>query len=66
MIELENTTSGFDETFFVASFEKAGGIWIDVSQTGYPTYDGSHLNPEGALEFSHDLAQLMILAAGND
>ncbi|MBN2316602.1 MAG: hypothetical protein JXM79_21925, partial [Sedimentisphaerales bacterium] len=55
--EVENQHSGFDEASFVKSFEDAGGIWIDVDQTAYPSYDGSHLCPDGAIAFSHDLSQ---------
>lgn len=55
--ELENLHSGFGEESFVKAFQDAGGIWIDVDQTAYPSYDGSHLCPDGAIEFSHDLSR---------
>jgi hypothetical protein len=55
--EVENLHSGFDEEFFVKAFQDAGGIWINVDQTAYPSYDGSHLCPDGAIEFSHDLSR---------
>ncbi len=56
-LEVENQHSGFDEASFVKAFQEAGGIWIDVEQTAYPSYDGSHLCPDGAITFSHDLSQ---------
>lgn len=56
MLELENQISGFDQQKFVVDFEAAGGVWLDLEQTGYEDYDHVHLSPQGALEFSHDLA----------
>ncbi len=55
--EVESQHSGFDEAAFVKSFQEAGGIWIGVDQTAYPSYDGSHLCPDGAIAFSHDLSR---------
>ena len=59
MLEVENKYSGFDEATFVSFFEAAGGTWLEVEQTKYPSYDGSHLCPDGAIDFSHDLARLI-------
>jgi len=59
MLEVENSFSGFDEQSFVASFKDAGGVWLEVRQTAYRTYDGSHLNPDAAKAFSRDLARII-------
>lgn len=56
MVELENKVSGFNESTFVKAFEKAGGIWIPVDEDGYDSFDGSHLQDIGAVEFSRSLA----------
>jgi len=66
MIELENELSGFDETAFVESFTQAGGVWLAVNQTGYHSYDGSHLRWDAALQFSRDLAEAAAEAQKND
>lgn len=60
MIKLENDLGGFDETAFAAAFRQAGGAWIDVDQTGYHSFDGSHLRYDAAIEFSHDFAAAML------
>jgi hypothetical protein len=51
--------SGFDEKTFVVRFEAAGGIWLNLDQTAYHTYDGSHLREDAAVELSGDVARLM-------
>ena len=56
MVEIENELSGFNQAEFIAAFKKAGGIWIEFDPTAYDSFDGSHLQSESALEFSHDLA----------
>jgi hypothetical protein len=58
MLEVEKALSGFDEESFITSFQAAGGIWLEVQQTAYRTYDGSHLNPDAAKAFSRDLARI--------
>lgn len=57
LAELEDEESGFKEQQFIDRFEKAGGRWISFSGKTYRTHDGSHLHPEGATEFSRDLAE---------
>lgn len=57
MLELETRVSGFNKAEFVKAFEAAGGIWIEVDQCHYYSFDGSHLEDRAALEFSIDLAQ---------
>jgi hypothetical protein len=59
MVELERTASGFKKEEFVAKFKQAGGIWLEVNLTGYYSFDGSHLQDDGAVEFSHDLAKMI-------
>lgn len=57
MVELEDALSGFREDEFVARFTDAGGVWLDIEQFGYATYDGSHLRWDAAEQFSRDLAR---------
>ncbi len=59
MIALEKEVSGFDEASFRERFKSAGGIWLDVDQTGYSSFDGSHLDEESAIKFSRDLAEMI-------
>ena len=55
----EERHAGFDERDFAERFRLAGGRWIDVRQTGYDSYDGSHLNEDAARAFSRDLADAL-------
>ncbi len=56
MDKLETEVSGFNQSEFKEVFEQAGGKWIDVDQHRYESFDGSHLQDVGALEFSRALA----------
>jgi hypothetical protein len=56
MVELEAEVSGLNKPEFIKAFEQAGGIWIAVDQCRYESFDGSHLQDVGAVEFSRDLA----------
>jgi hypothetical protein len=56
MVELEAKESGLNQFEFIKTFKQAGGIWIDVDQCSYESFDGSHLQDVGAVEFSHALA----------
>lgn len=51
MIELESA-AGFDQAEFVRRFEQAGGVWINTDQTGFHSYDGSHLRADAAQALS--------------
>jgi len=55
-IELE--TLRFDTDRFRKRFEAAGGIWLDVPGR-YVTYDGSHLERESAVAYSHALGRAL-------
>jgi len=59
MVALENKYAKFDQTDFVNSFQAAGGIWIDLDQNGYQSYDGSHLLQTEALKLSEDIARFV-------
>jgi len=59
MVELEKKVSGFNKEPFVAKFKEAGGTWLEADLTAYYSFDGSHLQDEGAVEFSHDLAKMI-------
>ena len=56
---IEDELSGFDETALKTDFEHAGGIWLDIPNDAYRSYDGSHLHKDAAVEFSIDLAKLI-------
>ena len=59
MVDLENKLSGFNEEEFKTNLSNYGGIWIEVNQTKYLSYDGSHLDYLAAKEFSKDVAKLI-------
>lgn len=59
MEELEDRITGFDETQFIKRFESAGGKWLEVSKTGYQTYDGSHLKDDEVIRLSEEINRLM-------
>ncbi|MEK7486372.1 MAG: hypothetical protein AABZ60_18785 [Planctomycetota bacterium] len=56
MVQLENDTSGFQESEFISQFESAGGFWINVEPEGWISYDGSHLDEVDALKLSELIA----------
>ena len=66
MVEIENRLSGFNKNKFVATFNAAGGIWIEIDPAGYDSFDGSHLQRESALEFSRDLAMKIAVIEQKD
>jgi hypothetical protein len=57
MVTAENDAGGFNEEAFVAAFEAAGGRWLNMDQTAYHSYDGSHLTRDAAERLSRDLAK---------
>lgn len=59
MVDLEDQHSGFNQAEFVAQFEQAGGVWLEVNQNGYETYDGSHLRRQSAEKLSRDLGEMI-------
>jgi hypothetical protein len=60
MYEMEGQISGFNEKDFVARFENAGGVWIDTDPGAYYSFDGSHLQDDAALQFTHDFVFKMV------
>jgi hypothetical protein len=56
MVQVEDSLSGFNEVKIRSAFEQAGGIWINVENGFYRSYDGSHLHKEAAIRLSKDLA----------
>ena len=56
MADIEDTTSGFNYTDFVKSFEASGGTWLETDSHDYETYDGSHLLNRSAIRLSQTLA----------
>ncbi len=59
MVEIEAGLESFDQADFISRFEEFGGVWLDVNQVGYESYDGCHLNRDGALQFSSDLGKII-------
>ncbi len=52
--------SGFRELDFVQDFKNAGGVWLEVDQDGYLTFDGLHMMRDVAVKFSDDLARQIV------
>jgi hypothetical protein len=52
----EERYSGFDRSQFVAKFQQAGGVWIDVDARGIVLADGSHVTESDVPEYSIRLA----------
>lgn len=61
MVALENRLSGFKEGPFIKRFTEAGGIWLDINENRYRSFDGSHLDIPSSIAFSKDLAALIKL-----
>lgn len=55
---VEQRLSGFDAGDFVRRFREAGGIWLETAGD-YPSFDGSHLRCDAAIQFSRDLARII-------
>ncbi len=61
MEKIENELSGFDEEKTKAAIRNAGGIWLDLPEKQkYHSYDGSHLRGDSAVEFSKDVAKVIL------
>ena len=56
MAEIEKNLDSFNQLNFIKEFEHSGGIWIDVNQADYNSFDGCHLQDKAAVEFSADFA----------
>lgn len=56
-IAIEDSMLGFDRQAFASAFEDAGGVMLTVDDSGYQTYDGSHLTGPSARLFSRRLGQ---------
>jgi hypothetical protein len=61
MLAAEQVCAGYDEAALAEAFEAAGGRWIDMDQTAYHSYDGSHLTRTAAEQMSRDLARAIQL-----
>lgn len=57
MLELENTMGLYNESVISTGIKKAGGNWIDLHNSSYKTYDGSHLNRASAEKLSLKIAR---------
>ena len=59
MEAIENSESGFNKSMFAASFEEAGGVWLEVAPDGLETYDGDHLDGQSATLFSKRIGKAL-------
>lgn len=59
MRRMEHLKSGLDFTWLPRRFEAAGGKWLKVDETGFPPYDGVHMDFKTAIRFSRHLAGLI-------
>ncbi|MBU2502844.1 hypothetical protein KJ682_16060 [bacterium] len=58
-VTLEDSILGFDKDAFRADFARSGGIWLDLPQTGFESYDGSHLTASSARRVSALLGEAL-------
>ncbi|MAB81366.1 MAG: hypothetical protein CMJ89_18660 [Planctomycetes bacterium] len=49
----------FDEPFFVASFERSGGTWLELPGDEYTFWDSSHMDDESARAFTAEVMRAM-------
>lgn len=54
---LEDSLSGFNEINIKSKIINKGGKWIDVQESLYSTYDGSHLDGKSAKLLSQNIAK---------
>ncbi len=59
MIEMENDLGRYDEEDISRRFEAVGGIWLNINQVAYETFDDSHLTRAAAVRFSKDVVDLI-------
>ncbi len=52
MTDLENSLSGYSESYMWKEMELRGCTWIDLDPSEFHTYDGSHLHFESAQKLS--------------
>lgn len=56
MKTMEDSILNFDEKEFIDNFKKSGGIWLNINNNKYHSYDGSHLNKKSAIRLSKEVA----------
>ena len=54
---LEDSLSGFDDDIVKTKIINNGGKWLDIDESRYSTYDGSHLDGASARLFSVHIAK---------
>ncbi|BEQ15362.1 hypothetical protein [Desulfoferula mesophila] len=59
MRRVEDLRSGVDFAELARRFDSAGGTWLAVDETRFPTYDGVHMGYKSARRFSRHLARLI-------
>ena len=55
--KLEDSLSGFDDDIVKTKIINNGGKWLDIDESRYSTYDGSHLDGTSARLFSVHIAK---------
>ena len=56
---VENDFSGFDENYVITKIRESGGSWLNIQDSLYNTYDGSHLDGKSAKLFSFDISTII-------
>ena len=57
MAAIENRVGHYSDFNVPELIRSVGGIWMELDGTRYLFYDGHHMTPESALEFSRRLAR---------
>lgn len=65
MRELENNMGLYDEKRIKKGIENSGGHWIDLQNSDYKTYDGSHVDLNSARKLSLKIAKEVKSFIGN-
>lgn len=59
MEKMEDSLAGFDENKIKRDFINAGGLWMDLDNQNYHSYDGSHLHYKSAIKLSEKLGEFL-------
>jgi hypothetical protein len=59
IIKIEDEMSGWDEDKIRKTLVDAGALWLQFDPANYHYYDGSHMQPQSAQQFSEDLAKVL-------
>lgn len=56
---LEDNKSSYDEVSISQRFKLAGGVWLELKDEDFATYDGSHLRPAAATKLSIEIGKVL-------